>query len=100
MRRMPAFLQSKHQNVKQGIRMNNSSVVITLASGDPRPAIEALGAVEGLEVHYVDEASRRIVAVIEAETTGLEADIFERVRHSEGVLDASLHAHFFEDEAS
>mgnify|MGYP002553301444 CR=1 FL=1 len=97
---MPAFLQSKDQNVKKGIRMNYSSVVITLAAGDPAPVLEALGALEGLEVHHVDEASRRIVAVIEAETTGLEADVFERIRRLDGVLDVSLHAHFFEDEAS
>lgn len=80
--------------------MNYSSVVITLAAGHPAPVLKALDALEGLEVHHVDEASRRIVAVIEAETTGLEADVFECVRRLDGVLDVSLHAHFFEDEAS
>ena len=66
--------------------MNYSSVVITL--GAESRALKALSALEGLEVHHVDEASRRVVAVIEAETTGLEADVFER------------HAHYFEDEAT
>lgn len=79
--------------------MNYSSVVITLAAGAESRALEALSALEGLEVHHVDETSRRVVAVIEAETTGLEADVFERIRRTEGVIDVSLHAHYFEDEA-
>mgnify|MGYP000294340674 FL=1 len=79
--------------------MNYSSVVITLAAGAEDRALEALTALEGLEVHHVDETSRRVVAVIEAETTGLEADVFERIRRTEGVIDVSLHAHYFEDEA-
>lgn len=78
--------------------MNYSSVVITLGAEDR--ALEALTALEGLEVHHVDETSRRVVAVIEAETTGLEADVFERIRRTEGVIDVSLHAHYFEDEAT
>ena len=78
--------------------MNYSSVVITL--GAESRALTALSALEGLEVHHVDEASRRVVAVIEAETTGLEADVFERIRRTEGVIDVSLHAHYFEDEAT
>lgn len=80
--------------------MNYSSVVITLAAGAEDRALEALTALEGLEVHHVDETSRRVVAVIEAETTGLEADVFERIRRTEGVIDVSLHAHYFEDEAA
>lgn len=80
--------------------MNYSSVVITLGAGAESRALKALSALEGLEVHHVDEASRRVVAVIEAETTGLEADIFERIRRTEGVIDVSLHAHYFEDEAA
>ena len=78
--------------------MNYSSVVITL--GAESRALKALSALEGLEVHHVDEASRRVVAVIEAETTGLEADVFEWIRRTEGVIDVSLHAHYFEDEAA
>lgn len=80
--------------------MNYSSVVITLAAGAESRALKALSALEGLEVHHVDEASRRVVAVIEAETTGLEADVFEQIRRTEGVIDVSLHAHYFEDEAA
>ena len=78
--------------------MNYSSVVITL--GAESRALKALSALEGLEVLHVDEASRRVVAVIEAETTGLEADVFERIRRTEGVIDVSLHAHFFEYEST
>lgn len=80
--------------------MNYSSVVITLAAGAESRALKALSALEELEVYHVDEASRRVVAVIEAETTGLEADVFERIRRTEGVIDVSLHAHYFEDEAT
>ena len=80
--------------------MNYSSVVITLGAGAESRALKALSALEGLEVHHVDEASRRVVAVIEAETTGLEADVLERIRRTEGVIDVSLHAHYFEDEAA
>ena len=78
--------------------MNYSSVVITL--GAESRALKALSALEGLEVHHVDEASRRVVADTEAETTELEADVYERIRRTEGVIDVSLHAHYFEDEAT
>ena len=55
--------------------MNYSSVVITL--GAESRALKALSALEGLE-----------------------ADVFERIRRTEGVIDVSLHAHYFEDEAT
>lgn len=79
--------------------MNYSSVVITLAAGTEAGALEALSVLEGLEIHHVDASSRRAVGVIEAETTGREADIFERIRRTAGVVDVSLVAHYFEDEA-
>ena len=62
--------------------MNYSSVVITLAGA---------GMVLG---------NLFCAKISSSETTGLEADVFERIRRTEGVIDVSLHAHYFEDEAT
>ena len=78
--------------------MNYSSVVITLAAGAEAGVLETLSCLGGLEIHHVD-SSRRAVGVIEAATTDREADIFERIRRTPGVIDVSLVAHYFEDEA-
>ena len=79
--------------------MNYSSVVITLAAGAEAGTLAALSGLEGREIHHTDASSRRAVGVIEAETTGREADIFEHIRRTAGVVDVSLVAHYFEDEA-
>lgn len=79
--------------------MNYSSVVITTADRPEGMPFAALERIDGLELHQTDPDSRRIVAVIEAETTGLEADIFEKIRLTDGVADVSLVGHYFEDEA-
>lgn len=87
--------------MKKAPHMNYSSVVITLAAGAEAEAgvLETLSCLGGLEIHHVDSSSRRAVGVIEAATTDREADIFERIRCTPGVIDVSLVAHYFEDEA-
>lgn len=79
--------------------MNYSSVVITTADRPEGTLFAALERIDGLELHQTDPNGHRIVAVIEAETTGLEADIFEKIRLTNGVTDVSLVGHYFEDEA-
>lgn len=86
--------------MKKAPHMNYSSVVITLAAGAEASVLETLSCLGGLEIHHVDSSSsRRAVGVIEAATTDREADIFERIRRTPGVIDVSLVAHYFEDEA-
>lgn len=85
--------------MKKAPHMNYSSVVITLAAGAEAGVLETLSCLGGLEIHHVDASSRRVVGVIEAATTDREADIFECIRRTPGVIDVSLVAHYFEDEA-
>ena len=79
--------------------MNYSSVVITLSAASAADTLEKLSRMEGLEMHHVDASNHRAVGVIEAENTGLEVDLFERLRRTPGVVDVSLVSHLFEEEA-
>ena len=79
--------------------MNYSSVVITLAAGAEAGVLETLSCLGGLEIHHVDSSSRRAVGVIEAAPTAPAAASFERIRRTPSVIDVSLVAHYFEDEA-
>lgn len=79
--------------------MNYSSVVITLSAGPDAPSLERISRLNGVEIHYVDEPSRRAVCVIEAQSTALEIDRFEELRRIPGVVDVSLVNHWFEEEA-
>ncbi len=78
--------------------MNYSSVIITTHPTQLDTVLSALPAI-GLDIHHIDRDGDRLVVVIEAETTTKEADIFNQVRRTPGVVDVSLMNHFFEDEA-
>lgn len=78
--------------------MNCSAVIITTNQSSFDLVVSSLTAT-GLEIAHIDRDSARLVAVIEAETTTKEADIFNQIRQTPGVVDVSLVNHFFEDEA-
>lgn len=86
--------------------MNYSSVVITLSPGIAAGTLESVSqltsylasSLTGVEVHYVDKASRRAVCVIEVPNTAREMDAFEALSRTPGVLDVSLVNHWFEEE--
>ena len=80
--------------------MNYSGSVITLNDAKFDDTVERLGKIEQLEVFQLDRPTCRAVAVIEAPTTQGEADVFDIVRRTDGVLDVSLINHYFSDEAA
>ena len=80
--------------------MNYSGIVITLSDAAFDSTVERLRRIEHLEVFQLDRPTCRAVAVIEATTTQGEADVFDIVRRTDGVLDVSLINHYFSDEAA
>lgn len=79
--------------------MNFSGILISFKSTpDMRSALEHIQAIDGVEIFQVDEPSARAIAVIEAETTGAEVSVFEKIQKVTGVMDVSLVNHYFGDE--
>lgn len=74
--------------------MNYSGIVITLAEKTLEETLGRIGTMKGVELHQIDRPTCRAVAVIEAPDTQAEADIFNKIRASEGVVDVSLINHY------
>jgi nitrate reductase NapAB chaperone NapD len=77
--------------------MNYSGIVITLAAKTLDETLGRIGAMKGVEIHQIDRPTQRAVAVIEAPDTQAEADIFNKIRAAEGVIDVSLINHYIGD---
>lgn len=59
--------------------------------------VDGLGALPGVEVHQQD-ASGRIVVVLEAEGVRAETEGLRRIQKLPGVLMAEMVVHYFEDD--
>lgn len=76
--------------------MNCSAVLVVVRPGRLDGAVEALEALEGVEVHQLDREHSRLICTIEGETEQVEADRFGLVARLEDVLDASLVSHYLD----
>ena len=78
----------------------NLSGILVVAKPDCRAqVVEALNALEGVEVHQVDEATGRIVAVQEAEDINAEVAGIRRIKAVPHVIMAEMVYHYVaEDE--
>ncbi len=63
-----------------------------------QPGIDALNAVEGLDVHHPDAKTGRVIVTQEAEHVGAEVDGLKRIKAMPEVLMAELVSHFFEED--
>lgn len=79
--------------------MNYSGILITLKTDAFEQTLGRLRSLPNLEIFRTQSETGRAVAVIEADAVQAEADLFESVRRTEGVLDVSLINHYFSDDA-
>ena len=78
--------------------MNLSGIAVLVPPEQTTSTISLLNALRGVQVHYQQPETGRIVVVQEAETTAAEIDGLERIQALPGVLSAAMVYHYFEDE--
>lgn len=78
--------------------MNISGILVVARPERQTDVIAALGALEGVEIHQVDEASGRIVAVQEAEDINAEVAGLRQMKALPGVILAEMVYHYIADD--
>lgn len=77
--------------------MNLSGILVVARPDAFDACVAALRAQAGVEVHYADRDTSRILIVQSAADRGAEAEAFARIRALPGVLSADLDYHYFGD---
>lgn len=81
--------------------MNLSGILVIAQPDSQGQVVAALNALPGVEVHQVDEASGRIIAVQEAEDVHAEIEGLKRIKALPHVIMAEMVYHYIaEDERS
>ncbi len=78
--------------------MNLSGILVVARSGRYARVVDALNALEGVEVHQVDEASGRIVAVQEAPDIHAEVEGVKRIKALPDVIMAEMVYHYLAED--
>jgi nitrate reductase NapD len=78
--------------------MNVSGVLVVVPAADTAAAVEALGALPGVEVHHTHPETGRIVVTVEAETVPDEVEALQRIKALPGVVLAEMVYHNFEED--
>jgi nitrate reductase NapD len=78
--------------------MNLSGIAISIRPQRFDDTVALLGDLPGVEVHYQDPASARIVVVQEAESVDDEVAGLKRIKSVPGVVVAELVYHYFADD--
>lgn len=79
--------------------MNLSGILVVAQPGSREQVVASLNALEGVEVHQVDETTGRIVAVQEAEDIHAEIEGVKRIKAIPHVIMAEMVYHYLaEDE--
>ena len=73
--------------------MYYSGLIVTARPKRFTPALEAIRAIEGVEIHQSDPDTGRAVVVLEEESVGAETDKFRRIKEIPDVIDVSLVVH-------
>lgn len=76
--------------------MNISSVIIKTLEDKKEQCIDSLSKIKGVEVSLVEGTT--IIIVIQANDTNQEVEIYRQVERTDGVISASMHYTYFEDE--
>lgn len=80
--------------------MNLSGILVVANPDWQGQVVENLNALEGVEVHQVDEATGRIVAVQEAADIHAEIDSLKRIKAVPHVIMAEMVYHYIADDKS
>lgn len=78
--------------------MNLSGILVVARSGQHARVVDALNALEGVEVHQVDEVSGRIVAVQEAPDIHAEIEGVKRIKALPDVIMAEMVYHYLAED--
>jgi len=78
--------------------MNLSSILVTTSDPHFETTINGLTDITGLEVHYCDQASGRIIVTQEAENTTDAIDGLQRIKSLPYVVFAEMVYHYCEEE--
>lgn len=78
--------------------MNLSGILVVANPDWQGQVVESLNALEGVEVHQVDEATGRIVAVQEAADIHAEIDCLKRIKAVPHVIMAEMVYHYIADD--
>jgi periplasmic nitrate reductase NapD len=78
--------------------MNLSGILVVANPAWQGQVVEQLKAMEGVEVHQVDEASGRIIAVQEAPDIHAEIDSLRRIKAVPHVIMAEMVYHYIADD--
>jgi nitrate reductase NapD len=78
--------------------VNLSGILVVARSGQHARVVDALNALEGVEVHQVDEVSGRIVAVQEAPDIHAEVEGVKRIKALPDVIMAEMVYHYLAED--
>lgn len=78
--------------------MNLSGILVVTNPEWQGQVVETLNAMEGVEVHQVEEATGRIIAVQEAEDIHAEIDSLKRIKAVPHVIMAEMVYHYIADD--
>lgn len=78
--------------------MNISGILVVTSPEQVDSTVEKLNTLDGIDVHYVDQPTGRIVVTQEAETIHDEVDGLKRIRDLPGIILAEMSYHNFEED--
>lgn len=78
--------------------MNISGILVVSAPEHTEDVSTQLGSLDGIDVHYVDAATGRIVITQEAESIRAEVEGLKRIRALPHVILAEMSYHNFEED--
>ncbi|MDE6885570.1 MAG: chaperone NapD [Helicobacteraceae bacterium] len=76
--------------------MNISSIIIKTLAKDLESCAKNLSKINGVEIALKEDST--IIAVIEAENVNEEVKLLKEIESTNGVISASMHYSYFEDE--
>jgi nitrate reductase NapD len=79
--------------------MNISGILIIVAPENVDSIVKTLNALNGIDVHHIEQSSGRIIITQEAESIHDEIDGLKRIRALPGIVLAEMSYHSFEEDA-
>lgn len=80
--------------------MNLSGIAVSLKPQSFNDTLDRLEELPGVEIHYQDPTSARVVVVQEADGVDAEVEGLKRIKSVPGVVVAELVYHYFADDQS
>jgi len=78
--------------------MNISGILVVTAPEHVGDVSQQLKTLAGIDVHFTDEKTGRIVITQEAETISAEVDGLKRIRTLPHIILAEMSSHYFEED--